>query len=99
MERPRGLEQQPASAADRLLENKSELSQLNDDTTTVRISHYTVHCGLNESRVRNLQQRWHCNGARLALRTVHCGLNENTVRNFQQRRHCNGACLALHTVH
>ena len=72
----------------------------NDGTATVRVSHYTtVHYGLNESRVRNVQQRRHCNGARLALYTVHCGLNESRVRNFQQRRHCNGARLVLHIVH
>ena len=35
---------------------KSELSQLNDGTTTVRVLHYTtVHYGLKESRVRNFQ--------------------------------------------
>ena len=58
-----------------------------------------MHCGLKESRVRNFQQRRHCNGARLALHTVHCCLKESRVRNFQQRRHCNGARLVLHTVH
>ena len=52
----RSLEQQSASAADCLLGNKSELSQLNDGTATVRVSDYTtVHYGLNESRVRNFQ--------------------------------------------
>ena len=40
-ERPRSLEQQPASAADYLLGNNSELSHLNDGTATVRVSHYT----------------------------------------------------------
>ena len=47
---------QHLSAADCLLGKKSELSQLNDGTTTVRVSHYTtVHYGLKESRVRNFQ--------------------------------------------
>ena len=56
MEHLRSLEQQSASAPNCLLGNKSELSQLNDGTATVRVSHYTtVHCGLNESRVRNFQ--------------------------------------------
>ena len=41
VERPRSLEQQPASAADCLLGNNSELSHLNDGTTTVRVSHDT----------------------------------------------------------
>ena len=37
-------------------EKKNELSQLNDGTATVRVSHYTtVHYALNESRVRNFQ--------------------------------------------
>ena len=37
-------------------EKKSELSQLNDGTATMRVSHYTtVHYGLNESRVRIFQ--------------------------------------------
>ena len=58
-----------------------------------------MHCSLNESRVRNFQQRRHCNGARLPQPTAHCGLKESRIRNFQQRRHCNGAHLALHTVH
>ena len=59
-----------------------------------------MDCGLNESRVRNFQQRRrHCNGARLALYRVHCGLSESRVRNFQQRRHCNGARLVLHIAH
>ena len=57
MEHLRSLEQQSASAADCLLGNKSELSQLKDSTTaTVRVSHYTtVHYDLNESRVRNFK--------------------------------------------
>ena len=59
MERPRGLEQQSASICGGLpaLEKyKSELSQLNDGTATVRVSPYTtVHYDLNESRVRNFQ--------------------------------------------
>ena len=39
-----------------LRKKKSELSQLNDGTTTVRVWHYTtVHYGLKESRVRNFQ--------------------------------------------
>ena len=47
---------QHLSAADCLLGEKSELSQLNESTATVRVSHYTtVHYGMNESRVRNFQ--------------------------------------------
>ena len=56
MEHLRSLEQQSASAADCLLGNKSEWSQLNDGTATVRVLHYTrVHYGVNESRVCNFQ--------------------------------------------
>ena len=56
MEQLRSLEQQSASAADCLFGNKSDLSELNDGTATVRVTHYTtVHYGLNESRVRNFQ--------------------------------------------
>ena len=49
---------QHLSAVDCLFggKTKSELSQLNDGTATVRVSYYTtVHYGLNESRVRNVQ--------------------------------------------
>ena len=56
VERPRSLEQQSASICGGLpaWEKKSELSQLNNGTTTVRVSHYTtVYYGLKESRVRN----------------------------------------------
>ena len=60
VERPRSLEQQSASICGGLpawgKKKKSEFSQLNDGTATVRVSHYTtVHYGLNESRVRNFQ--------------------------------------------
>ena len=58
MERPRSLEQQSASICGGLpaWEKKSELSELNDGTATVRVSHYaTVYYVLNESRVRNFQ--------------------------------------------
>ena len=58
VERPRSLEQQSACICDGLPTwgKKCELSQLNDGTATVRVSHYTtVHYGLNESRVRNFQ--------------------------------------------
>ena len=56
VERPRSLEQQSASICGGLPAwgKKSELSQLNNGTTTVRVSHYTtVYYGLKESRVRN----------------------------------------------
>ena len=57
VERPRSLGQQSASICGGLPawgKQKSELSQLNDGTATVRVSHYTtVHYSLNESRVRN----------------------------------------------
>ena len=58
MERTQSLEQQSASICSVLpaREKKSELSQLNDGTATVRVSHYTtVHHGLNESMVRSFQ--------------------------------------------
>ena len=59
VERSRSLEQQSASICGRLTawgKKKSELSQLNGGTATVRVSHYTtVHHGLIESRVRNFQ--------------------------------------------
>ena len=59
VERPRSLEQQSASICDGLPAwggKKSGLSQLNDGTATVRVSHYTTaHYGLNNSRVRNFQ--------------------------------------------
>ena len=58
VERPRSLEQQSASICGGLPAwgKKSELSQLNESTATVRVSHYTtVHYGMNESRVRNFQ--------------------------------------------
>ena len=59
VERPRNLEKQSASICCGLPawgKKKSELSQLNDGTATVRVSHYTtMHYGLNESRVRNFQ--------------------------------------------
>ena len=57
-----------------------------------RLALYTVHCGLNESRVRNFQQRRHCSGAHLVLHIVHCGLKESRAY-FQQRRQFNGARL------
>ena len=41
VERPRSLEQQSAFAVNCLLENKIDLSHLNDGTATVRVSHYT----------------------------------------------------------
>ena len=60
VERPRSLEQQQSASICGGLpaweKKKSELSQLNDGTATVRVSHYTtVHYGLNESRVCNFQ--------------------------------------------
>ena len=58
VKRPRSLEQQSASIYGGLpaWEKKSELSQLNDGTAMVRVSHYTtVHYGLKESTVRNFQ--------------------------------------------
>ena len=51
-----------------------------------------MHCGLNKSRVRNFQQRRHCNGARLVLHIVHCALKESSAY-FRQRRQFNGARL------
>ena len=58
VERPRNLKQHSASICGIacLGKKKSELSQLNVGTATVRVSHYIiVHYGLNESRVRSFQ--------------------------------------------
>ena len=58
VERPRSLEQQSASICGGMpaWEKKSKLSQFNDGTAAVRVSHYTtVHYGLNKSRVLNFQ--------------------------------------------